>query len=316
MPPPRIVSLLSSATEIVCALGLEQSLLAVSHECDFPLSVAGKPRATVSHIDSSRPSGEIDVDVKRRLSAGLPLYGLDESLLRNLVPDLILTQAQCDVCAIQYDDVVRLVSDAPELSHTKVLALSPSSLADILRDVIRVGEAVGDPGRAHEYATSLERRVQHIASLNRVQEIGSRPRVVCIEWVSPLMTAGNWTPELIDLAGGTSGLAKAHEHSQYVSWQQIAEFDPEVLLVAPCGFDLRRSTQEASSLPNLPGWNAVAAVQAERVFVLDGNALLNRSGPRIVDSLELVAHLLHPTRFPEPGGLLAEQAAWSRLSRR
>src|SRR5436190_14225129 len=126
----RIVSLLSSATEIVCVLGLERSLLAVSHECDFPLSVAGKPGATVSHIDSSRPSEEIDVEVKRRLSAGLPLYGLDESLLRDLAPDLILTQAQCDVCAIQYEDVVRLVSDAPELSRTKVLALSPTSLAD------------------------------------------------------------------------------------------------------------------------------------------------------------------------------------------
>jgi iron complex transport system substrate-binding protein len=316
MTSPRIVSLLSSATEIICALELESSLLAVSHECDFPPSIAGKPRATISHIDSSRPSEEIDVDVKRRLSEGLPLYGLDESLLRDLAPDLIVTQAQCDVCAIQYEDVVRLVSDVPELSHTKVLTLSPSSLADIFRDVIRVGEAVGAPERAREYAASLERRVQYVASLNRTENLSSRPRVVCIEWVSPLMTAGNWTPELIDLAGGTSGLAKAHEHSQYVSWQQIAEFDPEVLLVAPCGFNLRRSEREASNLLSLSGWNAVAAVQAGHVFVLDGNALLNRSGPRIVDSLELIAHLLHPAHFPEPGSHLAEHAAWSRLSPR
>ncbi len=313
MTPPRIVSLLSSATEIVCALGLERSLLAVSHECDFPPSIANKPRATVSHIDSSRPSEEIDFEVKRRIREGLPLYGVDESLLRDIAPDLIVTQAQCDVCAIQYDDVLRIVSDSPELSHSKILALSPLSLADILQDVIRVGEAVGAPERAREYAAALDRRVQDVASLNRALDIVRRPRVVCIEWVSPLMTAGNWTPELIDLAGGISGLAKAHEHSQYVSWQQIAEFDPEVLLIAPCGFDLQRSEQEAGSLPSLPGWKAVAAVQAGRVFVVDGNALLNRSGPRIVDSLELVAHLLHPAHFPKPGGFLAEQVAWSRL---
>ncbi|MFN0020675.1 MAG: cobalamin-binding protein [Pirellulaceae bacterium] len=310
---PRIVSLLSSATEIICALGLERYLLAISHECDFPRSVATKPRATVSHIDSSRSSEEIDVEVKRRLHAGLPLYGLDESLLRDLEPDLIVTQAQCDVCAIGYDYVLRLVSGVPELSHTKVLALSPNSVTDILRDVLRVGEAVGTSERAREYAAALESRVQHIASLNGSLDICKRPRVVCIEWVSPLMTAGNWTPELIDLAGGTSGLAIAHEHSSYVSWQQIAELDPEVLLVAPCGFDLRRSEQEAGSLPSLPGWSSVAAVQAGRVFVVDGNALLNRSGPRIVDSLELLAHLLHPARFPAPGGLLSEQLAWSRL---
>lgn len=313
MTPPRIVSLLSSATEIICALGLESSLLAISHECDFPPSIAYKPRATSSHIDSSRPSEEIDAEVKHRLNAGLPLYGLNASLLRQLAPEVIVTQAKCDVCAIQYDDVVQLVAGTPELSHTKVLALSPTSLGDILRDVLRVGDAVGAPGQAREYAASLDRRVQHVASLCTTQKIGNRPRVVCIEWVVPLMTAGNWTPELIELAGGACGLAKAHEYSRYVSWQQVAEFNPEVLLVAPCGFDLQRSQREASNLRDLPGWNAVAAVQADRVFVLDGNALLNRSGPRIVDSLELVAHLLHPARFPDPGRQLAEGVAWSRF---
>ena len=314
MTPLRIVSLLSSATEIVCALGLEDSLLAVSHECDFPRSLAGKPRATVAFIDSSRTSEEIDAEVKSRLRAGLPLYGLNEPLLRSLSPDLIVTQAQCDVCAIQVDDVLKLVASAPELSHTKILTLSPSSLNDILQDVLRVGEAVGNPQSARGVLDSLRQRVQHVASLSGSLDCASRPRVVCIEWVSPLMTAGNWTPELIALAGGECGLAAAREHSGYVSWQQIVDFDPQVLLVAPCGFDLPRSQREARDLPTHPGWKKVSAAKAGRVFVLDGNALLNRSGPRIVDSLELMAHLLQPSHFPAPGGFLAEGSAWSRLS--
>jgi iron complex transport system substrate-binding protein len=301
MKPPRIVSLLSSATEILCALGLEDSLLAVSHECDFPSSITGKPRATVSFIDSSQPSEQIDTEVKSRLGAGLPLYGLNEPLLRSLSPDLMVTQAQCDVCAIQYDDVLKLVASSPELSQTKVLALSPNSLEDILQDVLRVGEAVGLPDRARQFASSLHKRIEHVASLTHSLDISSRPRVICIEWVRPLMAAGNWTPELIELAGGQSGLATAREHSRYVTWREIIDFDPQVLLVAPCGFDLRRSEHEAQELPALPGWSAVSAVKADRVFVLDGNALLNRSGPRIVDSLELLAHLLHPRPWRLPG---------------
>ncbi|MGI8982599.1 MAG: cobalamin-binding protein [Pirellulaceae bacterium] len=314
MTPPRIVSLLSSATEILCAQGLQDSLLAVSHECDFPGSVAGKPRATVSFIDSSRTSEEIDEEVKSRLRAGLPLYGLNEPLLRSLAPDLILTQAQCDVCAIRFDDVQALVASAPELSHTKILSLSPSSLDDILQDVLRVGEAVGNQKRARGVWDSLQRRVQQVALLSRSLDSVSRPRVVCIEWTSPLMIAGNWTPELIALAGGKCGLATAREHSRYVSWQQVVDFDPQVLCLAPCGFDLRRSQREARDLLALPGWEAVSAVNAGRVFVLDGNALFNRSGPRIVDSLELMAHLLQPSHFQAPSGFLAEGSAWSRLS--
>ncbi len=312
MKPPRIVSLLSSATEILCALGLEDSLLAVSHECDFPSSITGKPRATVSFIDSNRPSEQIDSEVKSRLGAGLPLYGLNEPLLRSLAPDLIVTQAQCNVCAIQYDDVLKLVASSPELSQTRVLALSPNSLQDILQDVLRVGEAVGLSDRAQHFESSLRTRIDRVASLTRSLDPSSRPRVICIEWVSPLMAAGNWTPELIELAGGQSGLATSREHSRYVTWREITGFDPQVLLVAPCGFDLRRSDHEAQELPTLPCWNAVSAVKAGRVFVLDGNALLNRSGPRIVDSLELLAHLLHPDRFPAPSGFLAD--AWRLLA--
>jgi iron complex transport system substrate-binding protein len=314
----RVVSLLSSATEILCALGLEDSLLAVSHECDYPPSVRTKPRATVSFIDSSRPSGEIDEAVKQRLGAGLPLYGLDAPLLRDLRPDLIVTQAQCDVCAIKFEEVQSLVDSAPELSRAKILPLSPNSLEDILQDVLRVGEAVGRLEAAQRFERSLRTRIEHVSALTNLRDSTTpprnRPRVVCIEWTRPLLAAGNWTPELIQLAGGQSGLAEAGKHSPYVSWEQIADYDPEVLFVAPCGFDLPRSQRESLELTLLPGWNAVAAVQAGRVFVLDGNALLNRSGPRIIDSLELLAHLLHPSLNAVPGGLLAEGLSWSRFA--
>jgi len=312
----RICSLLPSATEIALAVGAGDAVVGVSHECDFPASIRGKPRATVSFIDSSRPSEQIDEEVKSRLGTGLPLHGLNEPLLRDLAPDFIVTQAQCDVCAIQYDDVLKLVASSPEFSQTKVLALSPNSLEEILQDVLRVGEAVGLPDKAKQLESSLRQRVDRASSLTRSLDPSSRPRVICVEWTSPLMTAGNWTPELIELAGGQSGLASPREHSRYVTWPEIVDFDPQVLLVAPCGFDLRRSEHEAQELPALPGWSAVSAVKAGRVFVLDGNALLNRSGPRIVDSLELLAHLLHPSRFPAPGGFLAEGSAWRPLASR
>lgn len=310
---PRIVSLLSSATEILCALGLEESLLAVSHECDFPAPVRAKPRASVSFIDSSLTSGEIDEAVKHRLHAGLPLYGLDAPLLRRLRPDLIVTQAQCDVCAIKFEEVQQLVKSTPELATAKILALSPNSLEDILEDVLRIGAAVGLLDRARDFQRFLRTRVENVAARMSTLSLAARPRVVCIEWTRPLMAAGNWTPELIELAGGRSGLAEPRKHSPYVSWEQIVAYDPQVLLAAPCGFDLPRSQREALELPSLAGWNAIAAVQAGRVFVLDGNALLNRSGPRIVDSLELLAHLIQPSLFTAPADLQAEGSSWSRL---
>jgi len=316
MSSPRIVSLLSSATEIVCAIGLGDSLLAVSHECDHPASVLAKPRATVSYIDSRPGSDEIDRQVKDRLGAGLPLYGLDEELLRELSPDLIITQAQCDVCAIRYADVLQVVASAPQFRDTRVLPLSPSSLGDILADVMRVADAAGRPAAGESLLQSLQQRCDDIASIGRAVPFASRPRVVCIEWVSPLMASGNWTPELIELAGGRNGLAAPMEHSRYVSWEEIVQFDPQVLLVAPCGFDLTRSVHEARQLLAFPRWGNLSAVKGGRAFVLDGNALLNRSGPRIVDSLELVAYLLHPAHFPEPSGSLAEGVAWSRLTPR
>ncbi len=298
--PLKIVSLLSSATETLFAIGLANSVVAVSHECDWPVQATTLPRATFSHLDSSQPSDAIDRQVRERLATGLPLYGIDAELLALLQPDLIITQVQCDVCAIRYQDVLNLVHSEPKLAQARILALGPTTLAEILGDVLRIGEAAG----AREAAANFHRRlVSRVAAVSEKTEIipqAARPSVVCIEWTSPIMTAGNWTPRLIELAGGVGALAGPGQHSRYVDWEQIVALDPDVLLIAPCGFGLARSLQEAEMLTALPGWRKLNAVRNRRVFVLDGNALLNRSGPRIVDSLEVLSHLISPGLFSPP----------------
>jgi iron complex transport system substrate-binding protein len=267
--PRRIVSLLSSATEILFALGVGEQVVGIGHECDWPPEATSRPRVTRSWIDSRLPSDEIDRAVHARLAAGEPLYEVDAERLLELSPDVIVTQAQCDVCAVRYEDVVSLVQRTPALAKTQIVALQPSTLAEIFDDIQRVGTAVGAERAAAAF-----------------------------EWVDPLMLAANWTPALIELAGGESGLTVANQHSTYAGWQATVEYDPEVILIAPCGFDLPRAEQEARRLLDLPGWRSLAAVREGRVYLIDGNAYLNRSGPRIVDSLEIVAHLLHPSVCP------------------
>ena len=302
----RIVSLISSGTEILFAIGLGREVVAVSHECDYPPAARELPQATRSLVDSSCASGQIDEQVKSLSASGAALYGLDIELICRLRPDLIVTQAQCDVCAVRYADVLDLVAGSPALAATQVVALNPQSLDEALADVLRVGKACGAAAAARAYVASLVARVGRIA----LAGVAERPRVVCIEWTDPLMTAGNWTPQLVELAGGQCGLAKAGEHSGYVQWSAIALHDPQVLIVAPCGFDLARSLLEAARLRGLSGWHDLSAVRAGRVYVIDGNAYLNRSGPRLVDSLEILGHLIQPERFPSPAGELAEGAAW------
>ena len=312
----KIVSLLSSATEMLFALGVGEQVAAVSHECDYPPEVSHLPRATRSRIDSSQPSARIDEQVRELTASGGALYEIDRDLLCRLMPDLIVTQAQCNVCAVRYQDVLDLVASEPALAHTQVLALNPSSLADVLSDIQRVAKAVDDAACvverndvgsvvnvAHRYVAELQGRVDRVAANN----ITVRPRVVCLEWLEPLMTAGNWTPELIKMAGGASCLAEPGRHSDYVEWSAVLACDPDVLLIAPCGFNLERSQLEARRLWQLPGFADLAAVKNGRAYVLDGNAYLNRSGPRIVDTLEILASLLRG-RLPNDGSAAARLA--------
>lgn len=308
----RIVSLISSATEILFALGLAEQVVAVSHECDYPPAARRLPRATRSLIDAAASSGQIDQQVRERSAGGQALYEIDAVLLCDLRPDLIVTQAQCDVCAVRYADVVDLVQTRPELKGTQLVALNPQSLDDVLADVERVAAAAHVSSAGTTLRAGLSRRIAAVGQ--RIQAIAdaNRPRVVCLEWLDPLMAAGNWTPDLIERAGGRSGLATAGRHSEYTTWDAVRAFDAEVLLVAPCGFDLARSQAEAQGLLALPGLADLVAIKNRRAFVIDGNAYLNRSGPRLVDSLELIAHLIQPERFSEPAGELAEGVAWSK----
>jgi len=287
---PRIVSLLPSATEIVCGLGLRESLVAVSHECDHPADVAGLPVVTRAKIDVKRTSREIDTDIRALLRQGLGVYDIDTERLEQLAPDLIVTQDQCDVCAVSYDDVLAAVR---KLTGTtvEIVSLRPSHLADVWDDIRRVGAAAGVSQRAHDLANHLGDRL--VALGRRTRDL-RRVRIACLEWLDPLMAAGNWIPELVELAGGTSDLAAAGRHSPLLDFETIVAFDPEVVCAMPCGFDLERTERELAALLREPRWRDLSAVSAGRCFAVDGNAYFNRPGPRLVESAEILAGLLHP----------------------
>ena len=299
-PPPRIASLLASATEILYGIGLGDQVVAVSHECDYPVGVEVKPQVTYSHVDSLKSSSEIDEQVKTTCGSGQPLYSVDENKLRTLRPDLIVTQAQCDVCAVRFEDVVEMVRMHDEFSSTQVVALNPMSLEDVFQDIKRVGAATNSVSAAQSFVDGLRSRVSSVRSKTVNLTADHRPRVACFEWIEPLMLGANWMPELVELAGGRHGLTKSGQHSTQAEWEDLVGFDPELIVVMPCGFDLERTIAESQSLPERANWQSLQAVRNGRVFAVDGNAFFNRSGPRLVDSLEILAHLIHPDRFDPP----------------
>jgi iron complex transport system substrate-binding protein len=313
MTATRIASLLASGTEMLFGMGLGDQVVAVSHECDYPAAASTRPRVTRTHVAAEAPSGQIDQQVRAMLAGGAALYEIDVPRLTSLRPDLIVTQAQCDVCAVRYQDVLDLVGDRAELSGTAVVALNPMSLDDVFADIRQVGQAAGCPDRADNYVDSLRARVEAVRQRTAPLPLAARPRVTAIEWIEPLILGGNWMPELIEIAGGRCPLAVAGRHSEYIDWPAVREFDPQVVVIMPCGFDLRRTLEEAPALARLPDWADVAAVGGGRVFAVDGNAYFNRSGPRLVESLELLAHLLHPALFAPPADADGTWRAWESL---
>jgi iron complex transport system substrate-binding protein len=308
--PKRIVSLISSATEMLFLLGLGKQVVGVSHECDYPPEIAGLPRLTRSLVDATATSRTIDDQVRVFAAGQQALYAIDSPELARLKPDLIITQAQCDVCAVRYDDVVNAVRNEPALASAEILALNPKRLADVLEDLRRVAEAVDCKGLADDVISALAARAEHVCKTSSRLSDEDRPRVALLEWIDPPMLAGNWTPELVAWAGGLDGLPQDGRHSSYKSWQQIATFDPEVVVIMPCGFDVYRTIAEAQVLAELPEWHGLSAVRAGKVFAADGNAYFNRSGPRLVDSLEILAHLFHPNLFVAPAHAAG---SWKRL---
>lgn len=295
MPEHRIVTLIASATEIVCALGFRDQLVGRSHECDFPASVASLPVCTEPKLRSDVPSREIDAQVKRILTDALSVYRVDAEKLRALQPTVVVTQSQCEVCAVSLRDVESALCDWIE-SRPQIVSLEPNSLADVWHDILCTAAALAAPDRGEQLVAHLQQRMRTIAE--RAREIARKPTVACIEWIDPLMAAGNWMPELVEMAGGTNLFGVAGKHSPWMTWDELRAKDPDVILVLPCGFDLPRTRQEMPALTRQPGWYALRAVRERRVFLADGNQYFNRPGPRLADSLEILAELLHPSAFP------------------
>lgn len=289
--PGRVVSLLPSLTEIVCALGAGERLVGRSHECDHPPGVEALPSVTRPRFEStpSAPSSDVDAELRRLLRDALSPFTVDEQRLRALAPDLVLTQDQCRACAVSLADVERALGAACG-GAPAVLSVSPHTLGDVWDSVLAVAGALGcvDEGRA--LLARLSERVGNLGE--RASRRAWRPRVAMLEWLDPLMLAGHWTPELVAIAGGEPVLARVGERSRWISWSELSAADPDVIVVAPCGFPLARTQRELGLLEALPGWRSLSAVRSGRVFLADGNALFNRPGPRLVDSLELLAELL------------------------
>jgi len=286
----RIVSLLPSATEIVCALGFADQLVGRSHECDYPSPVKSLPALTSPKFDPEGSSAAIDERVKKIIGDALAVYRVDAEALRELRPDVIVTQSQCDVCAVSMRDVEEAVADWLGGPPPKIVSLAPYALGDVLNDMGRVAMALGAGERGIELVTGLSRRMTEIAHMTRAAQ---PPRVACIEWIEPLMAAGNWMPELVAMAGGANLFGVAGQHSPWMKFEELAAQDPDLILVAPCGFDMARTAAEMPALTKRPEWNRLKAVRDGRVFLADGNQYFNRPGPRIVESLEILAEMLH-----------------------
>ncbi len=297
--PMRIVSLLPSATEIICQLGLREHLVGVTHECDYPPSVVGLPKVTSTLIPHDATSNQIDALVRERLKTEKALYTLNIPVLQSLRPDWIVTQALCDVCAVAESEVKQAVCSLP--GNTQVINLEPVSLDDVLQCMRQVANAVDCSETAHREIQLLQARVQAVA--NRTQSLAERPSVMLLEWIDPPFCAGHWNPELVELAGGREIIGFKNQPSRSVSWETIVDADPEVLFIACCGFEIERTLQDLPLLQSYPGWESLQCVRNRKVFVVDGSAYFNRPGPRLVDSLEILANALHPEMHPLPDGI-------------
>jgi iron complex transport system substrate-binding protein len=291
----RVVSLLPSATEIVCALGAGHDLVGVSHECDHPPEVAALPVLTSSRLPTSGASGELDRSVRELLRAALSIYDLDVDLLAKLDPDLVVTQDLCEVCAVSYRAVCA-AADQLAGRAVAVVSLHPQRLDDIWGDIGRVAAALGRHRDGEALLVGLRGRLEQVE--RQAAAAPDRPRVVSIEWLEPVMLGGTWMPELIAAAGGTPLGVTAGQRAPALDLAGLERLEPEVVVVKPCGYPLQRTLAELELLPRVLPWASWPAVRAGRVFVADGNAYFNRSGPRIVDSAELLAACLHPLRFP------------------
>ncbi|HLJ57031.1 MAG TPA: cobalamin-binding protein [Chthonomonadaceae bacterium] len=297
----RIVSLLPSATEIVCTLGLADSLVGVTHECDYPPFVKSLPKVTRTLIPHDATSREIDALVRERLATSLALYSLDMPTLEALRPDLLVTQALCDVCAVAEAEVSAAACTLP--GRPRVVNLEPQSLEDVLQTLLTLGRIAGREAEAEATVATLRRRIAAVADRTAAIRAEDRPRVAFLEWIDPPFNGGHWNPALIEIAGGIDVLGSAGRPSRTTAWSEVVDARPDVLFIACCGFPRARALEDMPILERQPGWSELPAVRAGRVYVTDGNSYFSRPGPRLVDSIEILAHALHPNVHPLPAGL-------------
>lgn len=291
----RIVSFLPSATEIVFALGLGNELVGVSHECDFPAEANHKQRMIEPVIDTVLLESErIDELVAEYTERGEKLYKIRLDEFKKADPNLVITQELCDVCAIGAEDVLAAVNQLEK--PVTVVSLNPHTLADVEDDVRRVGKAVGRSERAEEIVSDLQAKVDEV---RRITENAPRPRVFCAEWLKPIMNAGHWVPEMIEHAGGVDRLAERGQPSKYVELDSVLKYDPEVIVLMPCGFTTRKTLEQAKHFFDLPGVRGVSAVRSGRVYATDGHNYFSRSGPRLFDGIRMLAHFIHPELFSD-----------------
>jgi len=294
--PERIVTLLPSATEIVCELGLRDKLVGVTHECDYPAGIEALPHVTSSRIDHHASSNDIDRQVREHLTTNDALYSIDAPLLAALKPDLLVTQALCEVCAVSEHEVQSVLKQIP--GNPTLINLEPMTLNEVFETISLVGRSAGCEDRAAEYRSALETRVRRVRDITDQIIPEARPTVGFLEWIDPLFNAGHWTPEIIEYAGGIDSFGNKHQPSQTLSDQTLIDADPDVLIVALCGFDELRSASDLDHLKARIDYDGLNAVKNNRVHILDGNGYFSRPGPRLVESLEVLAALLHPTLFP------------------
>ena len=295
----RILPLIASATEIVCALGFRDRLVGRSHECDFPPDVRALPKVTNPRFNVNASSREIDDQVRELVSNSaaldaLGVYEVSPGVLRELCPTHIVTQTQCEVCAVSRRDVEEAVADAAGCD-AQIVSLEPNALADVWKDFSRVATALGAASEGDRLVASLQRRMQSVAEA--AIGLPMQPRVAAIEWVEPLMAVGNWMPELIAMAGGRCLFGQAGMHSPAMQFDELRDADPDVIVLSPCGYGIGRTLGDLPILEAQPGWKALRAVRSGRVYVGDGNQYFNRPGPRLAETLEILAEMLHPHRF-------------------
>ena len=294
MPADRVVSLIASATETVAALGCEERLVGRSHECDFPPAVRKLPICTAAKINIHAGSAEIDRQVKSLLADAVSIYSVDAGVLEKLQPDVILTQSQCEVCAVSLRDVEAAICNLVG-SHPRIVSVEPNALADIWTSFRQVAEALDVGERGETLIGQSQGRLAAIRQ--RTAKQAARPTVACIEWIEPLMAAGNWVPELVEIAGGVNLFGEAGKHSPWMTWDDLVARDPQIIVVLPCGWDIARSASEMHWLTARNEWPTLQAVRNGRVALTDGNQFFNRPGPRVVESAEILAEIFHPEIF-------------------